>query len=115
MNKGLSDPKIGGPLLRMEWIKPYMYEFRGNDRSNFLHVFFKDPLWSTLPLDCQLIVLRWVKCHQTQSWWDFISPTKLYHSPTAIMNGEVPGYAVFRAGNWVMPEAYLEHNEEGLN
>ena len=40
-----------------------IYKFINNDRSNFLHVFFKDPLWSQLPFDCVVEILKHVKTH----------------------------------------------------
>lgn len=48
---------FGGPMRRLE------YKWKGNDLSSFLHVFWKDALWSHLPIDCVLMVMKHCKTH----------------------------------------------------
>lgn len=49
------------------------YVWKDHDLSNFLHVFWQDDLWSELPLDCVLVVMKHCKTHPiTRDSYSFI-------------------------------------------
>ena len=96
----------------------YDYRFKDNDRSNFIHVFFKDPLWSKLPIDCILVVLCWVKRHNPRRWWlDEMKPFKLasiyspFLGPVLVPQSPSANPYLLGPNMFQLPEAYMARNQ----
>jgi len=94
------------------------YRFINFDRSNFLHVFFKDPLWLQLPLDCVVEILKHVKTHTDLPYYDSFNNDWYLNAVSTSMNNIYPAYigawTVKRNSNYKTPN-YVSYASITIN